>query len=140
LAVQITNKGSEKIVIDIGKIEKIIRCIIDDGRKKLGEIDIVITSDNEILEINQKYLQHNYLTDIITFDYNTKSNVNGDLFISCETVKRNAISYRQNFKKELLRVIIHGVLHLLGYDDKSEKERTYMRSLEDIYLKKAARI
>ncbi|MEG0499979.1 MAG: rRNA maturation RNase YbeY [Rikenellaceae bacterium] len=102
------------------------------------------TKTNEIsiaqLDINKKYLNHDYFTDIITFDYSEDMPVEGviagDLFISIDTVARNAFQYRVRFKQELHRVIIHGILHLLGYKDKSATEAVEMRAKEDYYLGK----
>jgi rRNA maturation RNase YbeY len=87
------------------------------------------------LDINVKYLDHNYFTDIITFDYVEGNTISGDLFISIETVKENAKEYNITWIKELYRVILHGILHLVGYNDKSEKERKIMREKENYYLK-----
>ena len=86
------------------------------------------------LEIYQQYLQHDYFTDIITFDYCEGDKLSGDLFISVDTVRDNAIEYGTEFKDELNRVIVHGVLHLVGYDDHCEEDIKEMRSKENYYL------
>ncbi len=99
--------------------------------KKLGEINYIFCSDNKILEINQSYLSHNYFTDIITFDYSEKEIISGDIFISIDTVHDNAETYKVSFEKELLRVFIHGVLHLCGLKDKTKDEKTNMRKAEE---------
>ena len=97
-------------------------------------INYIFCSDKYLLEVNQKYLNHDYYTDIITFDYNEENRIIGDLFISIERVKDYAEKNQINFKDELNRVMIHGVLHLCGYPDKSEEEAKLMRSKEDFYL------
>lgn len=102
--------------------------------KKLGEISIIFCSDSYILEINRKYLSHDYYTDIITFDYCEGDTLSGDLFISIDSVRENAEEYGTEFDNELNRVIIHGLLHLIGYDDHSEKDIAQMRNKENYYL------
>lgn len=102
--------------------------------KRIGQVNIIFCSDNYILDINQKYLQHDYFTDIITFDYCEGKSLSGDLFISVDTVRENAIFYGTEFDDELNRVIVHGLLHLIGYDDHSEEDQKTMRSKEDYYL------
>lgn len=102
--------------------------------KKLAEINIIFCSDNYILDVNMKYLQHDYFTDIITFDYCEGDRLSGDLFISIDSVRENASFYGTEFKDELNRVIVHGILHLVGYDDQTEEEIKTMRSKEDYYL------
>ena len=97
-------------------------------------MNIIFCSDNYILDINQKYLQHDYFTDIITFDYCEGKTLSGDLFISVDTVRENAIFYGTEFDDELNRVIVHGLLHLIGYDDHSEEDQKTMRSKENYYL------
>lgn len=102
--------------------------------KQLGEISIILTSDDYLLTINQKYLQHDYYTDIITFDYSEETVINGDLFISIDRVKENALANTVSFENELNRVIVHGYLHLCGYKDKSESEEKMMRKKENQML------
>jgi len=103
--------------------------------KKMGELSVIFCSDEYLLQINRRYLQHDYYTDIITFDYTEKDVISGDMFISIDRVKANAEEYSQTFDKELLRVMAHGLLHLCGYDDSTEKQRKAMRAAEDKYLK-----
>ena len=102
--------------------------------RKRGEISIIFCSDRYLLDINRKHLDHDYFTDIITFDYGEADWVSGDLFISLDTVRSNAQEYGVTFLQELHRVIIHGVLHLCGYPDKAPAEALIMRSKEDFYL------
>lgn len=111
-----------------------LRFVASSEVKKLGGINIIFCSDNYILDVNMKYLQHDYFTDIITFDYCEGDVLNGDLFISIDSVRENSVFYGTQFTDELLRVIVHGILHLIGYDDHSEEEIKLMRSKEDYYL------
>ena len=102
--------------------------------KIVGDISFIFCSDDYLLDVNKQYLNHDYYTDIITFDYVDKDVISGDIFISCDRVKENAAEYKTGFNNELSRIIIHGVLHLLGFKDKSEKEKLLMTKKEDIYL------
>lgn len=104
--------------------------------KIVGEISVIFCSDEHILEINKEHLNHDYYTDIITFNYNSETNISGDLFISIDTVKDNAKALGIVFEKELYRVIIHGVLHLIGYNDKTRTQQKQIRKKEDFYLSK----
>ena len=97
-------------------------------------MNVIFCSDNYILDINQRYLQHDYFTDIITFDYCEGNVLSGDLFISVDSVRENALYYGTEFEDELNRVIVHGALHLIGYDDHSEEDIAMMRSKENYYL------
>ena len=100
----------------------------------LGELSLVFCSDDALLEVNREYLSHDYYTDIITFDYTMGSVVSGDLMISVDRVRDNAKELNEMFHVELLRVVAHGVLHLLGYGDKSESEEKEMRNQESLAL------
>ena len=106
--------------------ESEIRCI--------GDISVIFCSDNYILDVNQKYLQHDYFTDIITFDYCEGDRLSGDLFISIDSVRENALEYGTDFSDELNRVMVHGILHLIGYDDHTEEDIAMMRKKENYYL------
>ncbi|MFP4024792.1 MAG: rRNA maturation RNase YbeY [Thiohalospira sp.] len=99
-----------------------------------GEINFIFTSDKYLLSINKQYLSHNYFTDIITFNYCKDKTINGDIFISVETVENNSVRFGVTFQEELHRVIIHGILHLLGYDDVNEQQKSLMRKKENEYL------
>ncbi len=101
-----------------------------------GDINVIFCPDDYLLEINRKYLEHDYYTDIITFDYSEGDMVSGDLFISVDTVRANAERFGVSFENELDRVVIHGVLHLIGYNDKTEEEQKVMRGKENEYLEK----
>lgn len=118
------------------KITFLIKCIALDFQKIVGNISIIFTNDEYLLEINKKYLNHDYYTDIITFNYNEEDKISGDLFISLERVNENSKSLNQLTDIEILRIIIHGVLHLTGINDKSAKEKTEMTKFENLYLEK----
>ena len=105
--------------------------------RQLGDINIIFCSDNYILDVNMKYLQHDYFTDIITFDYCEGDVLSGDLFISVDSVRDNASFYGTDFSEELNRVIVHGLLHLIGYDDHSDSEQAMMLKLQEIHLASA---
>jgi rRNA maturation RNase YbeY len=109
--------------------------VIQKFEKEGGDISLIFCSDAYLLKVNQKYLNKDYLTDIITFDYSSGQLIAGDLFISAERVKDNAFSFNVPFESELLRVIVHGVLHLLGYRDQTPDEKNEMRKQEDKYLR-----
>lgn len=111
-----------------------LRLVAESEIKRIGDISIIFCSDNYILDINQRYLQHDYFTDIITFDYCEGDKLSGDLFISIDSVKENAMEYRSEFSDELNRVIVHGILHLIGYDDHTEEDIAMMRKKENYYL------
>ena len=102
--------------------------------RRLGDISIIFCSDNYILDVNMKYLSHDYFTDIITFDYCEGKTLSGDLFISIDSVRENASFYGSEFSDELNRVIVHGLLHPLGYDNHNENDRKIMREKENYYL------
>ena len=97
----------------------------------LGNLNYIFCEDTYLVEINLKYLNHNTLTDIITFDYSDESTISGDIFISIDRVRENANEYSVSFDDELKRVMIHGVLHLLGYNDKTEEQKHMMRNKEN---------
>lgn len=121
---------------DKTKIKKWIETIILKEKNKLGDINYIFCSDEYLYKMNVEFLKHKTYTDIITFDYcKEKGNVSGDIFISVDRVKENAKTYNTNFTNELHRVLAHGVLHLLGYKDKTKKEEELMRKIENKYLK-----
>jgi rRNA maturation RNase YbeY len=102
--------------------------------KQTGEIAVVFCSDDYLLQLNRRYLQHDYYTDVITFDYTEGAVLSGDLFISIDAVRANAAHYEQSFDDELHRVILHGVLHLCGYADATPAQQKTMREMEEKYL------
>jgi rRNA maturation RNase YbeY len=115
-------------------LKKWLKDLILQEHASPGQINIVFTSDSNVLELNKKYLSRDYLTDIITFDYTENQLVAGDLFISIIRVKENSERFDVTFNMELKRVIVHGILHLLGYGDRNKKEKSLMRQMEDRYL------
>lgn len=108
-----------------------IKAVATSHNKKIGEIAYIFCSDEKILEVNREYLQHDYYTDIITFDYCENNLLNGDIFISLDTIKTNAEQFGTNYETELHRVIIHGILHLCGIDDKAPGARQVMEEAEN---------
>lgn len=111
-----------------------LKHVAESENKTLGDISIIFCSDKYLLGVNIKYLGHDYYTDIITFDYCEGPVLSGDLFISIDSVRENASFYNVSFEEELNRVIVHGLLHLIGYDDHSEEDISTMRSKENQYL------
>ncbi len=111
-----------------------LKTVAGSEMRRIGDVNIIFCSDNYILDVNVKYLGHDYFTDIITFDYCEKNILSGDLFISVDSVRENASFYGTEFEDELNRVIVHGLLHLIGYDDHTESDIAQMRSKEDYYL------
>lgn len=116
------------------KMTQWIKDTISNEGKVLGDITFIFCSDQYLLEVNKQYLNHDYFTDIITFDYVENNVISGDIFISCDRVKENAGEFNTGFDNELRRIIIHGVLHLVGYKDKNKKDKFLMTSKEDFYL------
>lgn len=114
--------------------KELIIALIREENKRLGEINFIFTNNQSILHINREYLNHQYYTDVITFNYNKRSRLNGDIYISVDQIDINAKSYSTDFLDELLRVIIHGLLHLIGYNDKTDFEKGVMKEKEDVYL------
>ena len=108
-----------------------IKKIADSFGKKVGDVSYIFCNDEKILDVNRTYLQHDYYTDIISFDYTEGDRISGDLFISVDTVRSNAEEFNQNFDTELHRVIIHGILHLCGVNDQSPEERAHMIEQEN---------
>lgn len=121
--------------INIGpRIKKLLRAVVKEEGKKLGDISVILTNNNEILKINRKFLNHSYYTDVITFPLGKRDTVSGDIYISLEQVLLNSEKYKTEFFEETIRVIIHGILHLIGYNDMTNEEKTIMRKKEDHYL------
>ena len=117
------------------KIKQWIKQVIEAKGKKTGNITYIFCDDEYLLEVNKQYLQHDYYTDVITFDYVENDLISGDIFISTDRVRENALAFGSSETEELHRVIIHGALHLLGLKDKNEKEASQMRQAENEALK-----
>ncbi len=113
------------------EVTKWIRAVAASYGRKVGEVGYLFCDDEKILEVNREYLQHDYYTDIITFDYDEGDTINGDLVISLDTVRTNAEQFGKAYEEELMRVIIHGILHLCGINDKGPGEREIMEAAEN---------
>lgn len=128
LGVQIPGFVSKK------ELKRFVKELVAHEGKQLKELSLVFTDDEYLLEVNKQYLNHDYFTDVITFDYSDFPNVSGDVMISLDRVKDNAQSMNLDFKTELYRVVFHGALHLCGYKDKKKEDAATMRSKEDFYI------
>ena len=117
--------------IDCQKIRKWIEAVADSYGRNVGEIAYIFCDDAKILEVNRRFLQHDYYTDIITFDDSLNHTIRGDIFISLDTVTSNAQQQQTDYQEELHRVIIHGILHLCGINDKGPGERAIMEAAEN---------
>lgn len=113
------------------EVTKWIRAVAASYGYKVGEVGYLFCDDEKILEVNREYLQHDYYTDIITFDYDEDDVINGDLVISLDTIRSNAELFGKTYEEELYRVIIHGILHLCGINDKGPGEREIMEAAEN---------
>ncbi|MBL4594053.1 MAG: rRNA maturation RNase YbeY [Flavobacteriales bacterium] len=128
---------SEDISFDLecqNDIQNWIQNTISNEGKIMGEITYIFCSDEYLHKMNLEHLKHDTFTDIITFNYCVDDIINSDIFISVDRVKENSEAYKTTFQNELSRVIIHGILHLIGYDDKNDSDKEVMRTKEDFYL------
>lgn len=132
LVIQFENTDS--FFIDESLVLMCLSKIVSDNSLHLGDLSLVFCSDEYILDVNKSYLNHDYYTDIITFDYSDSVVVSGDLIISVDTVKSNSFQYGVSFQEELFRVVIHGCLHLCGFGDKTPDDEVRMRNMENHYL------
>lgn len=118
------------------QLKRFAKELVNDENKVLKDLSFVFTDDDYLLEVNKQYLDHDYYTDVITFDYSVFPLVSGDVMISLDRVKDNADSLGLNFELEFYRVVFHGLLHLCGYKDKKKEDVALMRSKEDFYINK----
>ena len=116
------------------KIKKVIEKVISEEGNISGDLNFIITDDNSLKKINKEYLKHNYFTDVISFDYGSEEKISGEVYISLDAVKVNALNYNVSLKQELVRVIIHGVLHICGYEDYDKNCKKEMVRMEDYWL------
>lgn len=131
MAISYQTDGVKMPVIKKRETTAWIKTVASSYEKKVGEIAYIFCSDEKILEVNKEYLQHDYYTDIITFDYCDDNIISGDIFISLDTVKSNSEQFKTTYEEELHRTIIHGILHLCGINDKGEGEREIMEAAEN---------
>ena len=128
------NYETDFVLENTNHVSKWIQECLLDIKKEEGEINYIFCEDDYLHELNVKYLKHNTLTDIISFDYSMGGVISGDIFISIERVKENALQFETTFEDELHRVMVHGVLHFCGYNDATKEEKDVMRTREDYYL------
>lgn len=131
MAISFYSEGVELPAINQEAVSSWVREVTKTYGKKTGHISYIFCSDEKILEVNRQYLQHDYYTDIITFDYTEGNKISGDLFISLDTVKTNSDTFHTPYNEELHRTIIHGILHLCGINDKGPGEREIMEANEN---------
>lgn len=112
-------------------LSNFINTVVSEANRSIGPLAYTFTTDQKVLKLNKQYLKHKTLTDIITFDYTEGTTLSGEIFISVERVKENSVKFGDSFSNELLRVIFHGLLHLLGNKDKTDEQSTRMRELEN---------
>lgn len=132
--IQFFFENIDEITLNPG-LSKWLESLILSEHKKIGDINYIFCDDEYLLKVNRDYLQHDYYTDIISFDYVKGKTISGDIFVSLPRVSENAESMSKDFISELQRVLAHGVLHLCGYKDKTDEEITEMRNKEDFYIK-----
>ncbi|MBP7982396.1 MAG: rRNA maturation RNase YbeY [Kaistella sp.] len=133
--IQFFFENIDKITIDSTLAVWLEDIILTEG-KKPGDINYIFCDDEYLLQVNKEYLQHDYYTDIITFDYVKGKTISGDIFVSLPRIFDNAETLSKDFDSEFFRVLAHGILHLCGYKDKTDEEISEMRNKEDYYLNK----
>lgn len=131
MAIIYENEGVKAPLIKKREVTRWIKEVARSYGNKVGDVSYIFCSDEKILEINKEYLQHDYYTDIITFDYTDENVISGDLFISLDTVESNSKEFGTDYLEELHRIIIHGILHLCGINDKGIGEREHMTQCEN---------
>lgn len=132
--IEFINEDIDLPLFSHSKILEWINIIIQNNHCTTGDITYIFCSDSYLIDINRKYLNHDYNTDIITFNYNENKLISGDIFISTDTVLKNSKEYTTSFEMELYRVMIHGILHLVGFDDQTDEQQYEMTRQEDLAL------
>jgi probable rRNA maturation factor len=122
-------RHSKKFLKDLEKV-------IGEYRNPAGSLSFIFMNDKALLEINKEFLSHNYFTDVIAFDYGNENLIEGEIYISIETIKENSLNYKVSLSNEVKRVMIHGVLHICGFEDAGVKEKEKMHKLEDYWLER----
>jgi len=140
MAITYHNEDIKMPAIKKQEVTRWIKQVAENHGKKTGDIAYIFCSDEKIIEVNRQYLEHDYYTDIITFDYTEGNKISGDLFISLDTVKTNAEKFSTDYNEELHRTIIHGILHLCGINDKKPGEREIMEQHENDALRMLSRL
>ena len=131
MAISFTTQNVNMPDVNVTDVTNWVKCVAASYGKRCGDITYIFCDDERILEVNRAFLQHDYYTDIITFDYTTGNTISGDMFISLDTVLSNSHLLNESYERELYRVIIHGILHLCGINDKGEGEREIMERCEN---------
>ncbi|MFI3298604.1 MAG: rRNA maturation RNase YbeY [Rikenellaceae bacterium] len=134
MAINFVTIDSGRQLKDSRKLREWLSGVVESEDWQLGEVTIALCSDSYMIQENTAYLGHTYATDILTFSYNEGEILSGDILISTDTVASNAKEYGVSYQVELQRVMVHGILHLVGYDDMCDQDRVVMRSMEDKYL------
>lgn len=131
MAISFTTQNVNMPDVNVTDVTNWVKRVAASYGKRCGDITYIFCDDERILEVNRAFLQHDYYTDIITFDYTSGNTISGDLFISLDTVRSNSHQLNESYERELYRVIIHGILHLCGINDKGEGEREIMECCEN---------
>ena len=129
------HKENVSLDLNLTYVEHWVKSSLFSLGNKQSDLTFIFCSDSYLKKINNDYLNHDYFTDVITFDYSKKGVIKGDIYISVERVEDNATTYDVTFNEEIFRVIIHGVLHLCGFNDKSKDDQTKMRNKEDFFIR-----
>jgi probable rRNA maturation factor len=116
------------------KIKKLVEKVISDEERIPGDLNFIVTDDESLKSINIQFLKHNYFTDVICFSDSIEGVISGEIYISIDMVRKNSVNYKVSLNDEVIRVFVHGVLHLIGFDDKTEREKSRMRKKEDYWL------
>lgn len=136
MSLQFFNEDVNFPVLNFDVVRKVLKQAVRTNKSKLGDINYIFCSDEYLLQLNKKFLDHDFFTDVITFDYSENFLVSGDIYISTDRVRQNSGTYGQLYETELLRVISHGLLHLLKFNDKEESEIEIMRLKESELIEK----